>query len=92
MVSVRAEVEMNLVRRWLGEKQLGLCVTPGFCRTPMTKDMDNPFSYSSYSGAMRIYQTAVREDAKSEIFYHRGRISDYVSCGFGLPMDEEVLE
>jgi hypothetical protein len=59
----------------------------------MTKDMPpSPFSYSSLSGATRIYQTAVREDAKTEIFYHRGRINDYYHCGEGLPYDDAPLE
>lgn len=70
---------------------MGVCVTPGFCITPMTQGMENPFSYSSYSGAFRIYQTALREDPKSEIFYHRGRISDYHCCGEGLPFDDRPL-
>ncbi len=38
-------------------------------------------SYSSYSGAMKIYQAALREDACSDVFYHRMRISDYILCG-----------
>ena len=58
-------------------------MSPGFCRTPMTADMikgveDSPlFSYSGYSGALRIYQTAIDQEATSEIFYHRGRPNNY---------------
>ena len=66
LVSLYTEVSLDLYRREMKEGQLSICVTPGFCLTDMTKHMaSNPLSYSSLSGATRIYQTALREDAKS---------------------------
>jgi hypothetical protein len=72
----------------LSGNQKAICVAPGFCRTPMTKDFpSSPWEYSSESGAIRIYETIFLENLDSEIFYHRARKSDYFRCGEGLPYD-----
>ena len=65
-------------------------MSPGFCRTDMTADITSTSSnsYSCYSGAMRIYQAAMHKEATSEIFNHRGRNSNYMTCGMDLPFDE----
>ena len=68
-------------------------MSPGFCKTPMTVGFTGlGHEYSCYSGAVRIYQTAMNEQGKPEVFYHRGRESDYVKCGEGLPVDDENIE
>jgi len=66
---------MNLHRKqWLKASQKSFCVSPGFCKTPMTVGFPPlGHEYSSYSGAMRIYLTTMDEKAQPEIFYHRGR-------------------
>jgi hypothetical protein len=59
----------------------------------MTKELQPPAnSYSGYSGAYRIYQTTMNPNAKPEIFYHRGRDADYLTCGTGLPTDTANVE
>ena len=58
----------------------------------MTADVSRPNSYLCFSGAMRMYQTAVDQKATSDIFYHRGRKSDFVHCRMELPFDEEKLK
>lgn len=65
-------------------------MSPGLCKTAMTvKVHDNPNAYSSESGAFRIYQSATEKGLSADIFYHRGRESNYLLCGDGLPLDSE---
>ena len=78
--------------------QIAICMSPGYCVTPMTEKFPEGLfpqmkkRYSSYSGAMRIFESAVDEKATSDIFYHRGRESNYEVCGNGLPYDEKAVE
>ena len=75
------------------ESQTAICVSPGFCITPMTSHggFKPAHAYSSHSGAVRIYQSAVEKGLNPEIFYHRGRESNFMQCGSELPFDEENL-
>ena len=84
-----------ILRRYLLEGQMGVCVTPGFCATPMTSKMPvsnvGQVRYSCYSGAYRIYQTALKEELSSDYFYHRARKTNYSTCGEELPLDEQPI-
>ena len=84
-----------ILRRYLAEGQMGVCVTPGFCATPMTSKMPvcnvGQVRYSCYSGAYRIYQTALKEELSSDYFYHRARITNYSTCGQELPLEEQPI-
>ena len=70
-------------KKWMKGSQTAICMSPGFCITPMTEkfpkglfpQMNN--TYSSYSGAFRIFESAMNEKATAEVFYHRGRESNY---------------
>jgi hypothetical protein len=71
-------------------KQIAVCVTPGLCLTPMTKNLDEKIkqiAHSSESGAEKIVQTIFYPDLDPNVFYHRGRKSDFYCNGDGLPWE-----
>ena len=90
LVKIHPPVSFILFRKqWFKSSQVAIAMSPGFCLTPMTEGFkDKANIYSCRSGAIRIYQAAMDEKASSDIFYHRGRHSDYIGCGEGLPLDD----
>ncbi len=67
-----------ILKRKLKDNQISIAMSPGHCKT----DMGGPAAVNSAeSGAKAIYDCIFMKDPSFEIFYHRGKTYDYVSCG-----------
>jgi hypothetical protein len=50
--------------------------------------MVNRPAHTSESGALKIYETIMKAELDPQIFYHRGRPSNFQICGEGLPFED----
>lgn len=58
MVEIHSSVYIKKYRKYLKEKQISICVTPGLCLTSMTEDFDEKIkakAHSAESGALKIH-------------------------------------